>query len=187
MGVEDLHERVRAPQVGTRYIFVVDSSGSHAVHDRMRLVKGAVTGLLEASQGRHDEIVVITCRGASAQVSIEPTSSRTDVERALEYLPTGGRTPLAHALELARRYVTDDAVVVVVTDGRANVPSRTDDAWLDAQTAARALGRPALVVDTEDDRQPSGRPTQLAEALGGACIRLTDLDSATVIRLIRQL
>jgi magnesium chelatase subunit D len=187
IAVEDLHERVRAPRAGTRYIFVVDSSGSHAVHDRMRLVKGAVTGLLEASQGRHDEIVVITCRGASAQVSVEPTSSRADVERALEYLPTGGRTPLAHALELASRYVTDDAVVVVVTDGRANVPSRTDDAWLDAQTAARALGRPALVVDTEDDRHASGRPTQLAEALGGVRIRLADLDAATVLRLIREL
>jgi magnesium chelatase subunit D len=187
IGVEDLHERVRAPRAGTRYVFVVDSSGSHAVHDRMRLVKGAVTGLLEASQGRHDEVVVITCRGASAQVSVEPTSSRADVERALAYLPTGGRTPLAHALELAGRYVTDHAVVVVVTDGRANVPSRTDDAWLDAARAARTLRRPALVIDTEDDRQASGRPAQLAEALGGARIRLTDLDSATVLRIIREL
>ena len=33
-------------------------SGSHAIQDRMRLVKGAVSGLLEASHGRHDEVVV---------------------------------------------------------------------------------------------------------------------------------
>ncbi|MEQ1913318.1 MAG: VWA domain-containing protein, partial [Vicinamibacterales bacterium] len=98
--VEDLHERVRTPRASTRFILIVDSSGSHAIQDRMRLVKGAVSGLLEASHGRHDEVVVITCRGAEAQVLVEPTSSREDADRALDYLPTGGRTPLAHGLEL---------------------------------------------------------------------------------------
>ena len=105
--VEDLHEPVRAPRASTRFILIVDSSGSHAIHDRMRLVKGAVSGLLEASHGRHDEVVVIACRGAEAHVLVEPTSSRDDADRALEYLPTGGRTPLAHGLELAAGYVTD--------------------------------------------------------------------------------
>ena len=118
---EDLHERVRAPQASTRFILIVDSSGSHAIHDRMRLVKGAVSGLLEASHGRHDEVVVIACRGAEAQVLVEPTSSREDADRAIEYLPTGGRTPLAHGLELAAGYVTDHAVAVLITDGHANV------------------------------------------------------------------
>jgi magnesium chelatase subunit D len=98
----DLHERVRAPRSSTRYILVVDSSGSHAVHDRMRLVKGVASGLLEASYGRHDEVVVIACRGAHAEVLVEPTSSRDTAERALEYLPTGGRTPLAHGLDHRR-------------------------------------------------------------------------------------
>ncbi len=187
VGAEDLHEKVRVPQASTRYIFIVDSSGSHAVQERMRLVKGAVAGLIEESHGRHDEVVVITCRGASAQVLIEPTSSRPEVERALEYLPTGGRTPLAHALELAGGYVTDHAVVVLVTDGHANVPSQTDDPWLDAQTAATALRCPALVIDTEDDRHATGRPTQLARAMRGAHIRLADLDQAAAIRVIREL
>ena len=98
---EDLYERVRAPRVSTRFIFIVDSSGSHAVHERMALVKGAVSGLLAASHDRHDEVVVIACRGAESQVLVEPTSSREDADRALEYLPTGGRTPLAHAFEVA--------------------------------------------------------------------------------------
>jgi magnesium chelatase subunit D len=121
---DDLHERMRARRAGSRYIFIVDSSGSHAVQARMRLVKGAVTGLLYASHQRGDEVVVISCRGAAAEVLVEPTSSKDDAERALEYLPTGGRTPLAHALELAAGYVTDHAVVIVVTDGHANVPHR---------------------------------------------------------------
>ncbi|MPY87443.1 MAG: VWA domain-containing protein [Luteitalea sp.] len=184
---EDLHERVRAPRASTRFIFIVDSSGSHAVQDRMRLVKGAVSGLLEASHGRHDEVLVIACRGASAQVLVEPTSSRAEVDRSLDYLPTGGRTPLAHALELAAGYVTDHAVVVLVTDGHANVPSQTGDAWSDALAAAGALGCLALVIDTEDERRPTGRPKQLAEAMRATYVRIADLNEATVLRLIREM
>jgi magnesium chelatase subunit D len=185
--VEDLHERVRAPHASTRFIVIVDSSGSHAIHDRMRLVKGAVNGLLEASHGRHDEVVVIACRGAEAQVLVEPTSSREDADRALDYLPTGGRTPLAHGLELAAGYVTDHAVAVLITDGHANVPVRSDDGWADALAAASALNCPALVIDTEDAQRATGNPKKLAAAMRATCIRLEELDQAQAVRLIREI
>jgi magnesium chelatase subunit D len=181
----DLHERVRLPRSATRFVLVVDSSGSHALNDRMRLVKGVASGLLDASHGRHDEVVVIGCRGARAEVLVEPTSLRDDAERALEYLPTGGRTPLAHGLELAAGYVTDQALVIVITDGRANVPTRTEDAWADAQHAARALRCAALVIDTEDQRTATGRPRALAEALRGTYAHLAELDPSQVLTIVR--
>jgi Mg-chelatase subunit ChlD len=184
--LDDLHERVRAPKGGTRFLFIVDSSGSHAAQERMRFVKGAVSGLLESSPGRRDEVVVISCRGASASVLLEPTSAIVDVQRALEYLPTGGRTPLAHALELASRYVTDATAAVLITDGHANVPTTTDDAWADALDAARALGCPSIVIDSEDERQATGRPRLLAEAMRGTHVRLADLDQAALLRVIRR-
>jgi magnesium chelatase subunit D len=184
---EDLHERVRRPQVSTRFIVVVDASGSQAVQDRMRFVKGAVTGLLEASHGRHDEVVVIACRGAEAQVVVEPTSCRADADRALEYLPTGGRTPLAHALELAASYVTDRSVVALITDGHANVARRSADGWADAVAAAAALNCPALVIDTEDARRPTGKPGKLADAMRATCVRLEELGQSQTIRLIREI
>lgn len=182
----DLHEPVRARRRATRFIMVVDSSGSHAALERMRLVKGVATGLLEVSQGRHDEVVVIACRGPLAEVLLQPTSSYADAARALEYLPTGGRTPLAHGLELAAGYVTDDALVIVITDGHPNVPTRSEDAWADARDAARALGCPALVIDTEDPRSATGRPRELADALGGTCTRLDDLQASQVLTVIRE-
>jgi magnesium chelatase subunit D len=183
--LRDLHERVRSPRSATRFILVVDSSGSHAVQGRMRFVKGVASALLEASHGRHDEIVVIGCRGPQAEVLVEPTSSRDDADRALEYLPTGGRTPLAHGLELAAGYMTDEAVVIVITDGRANVPTRSGDAWADARAAAAALRCAALVVDTEDGRTATGRPRELAGALRAQYARLADLDPAQVLTLVR--
>ncbi|MEQ1758517.1 MAG: VWA domain-containing protein [Vicinamibacterales bacterium] len=181
--VDDLHERVRAPRRGTRYVFVVDSSGSHAVRERMRAVKGIVSGVLEHADGRHDEVVLIVCRGASAQVLLEPTPIVDDARRAIEYLPTGGRTPLAHGIELAATYINDAAVVIVVTDGHANVPSRTDDPWADAVAAAKAIRCPSLVIDSEDVVNATGKPRELADAMGGVWTRLGDLGDQSLLHL----
>jgi magnesium chelatase subunit D len=183
--VQDLHEKVRAPRSATRFILVVDSSGSHAVSERMRLVKGVASGLLDASHGRRDQIVVIGCRGPRAEVLVEPTSSRDDAERALEYLPTGGRTPLAHGFELAAGYVTDQAVVIVITDGRANVPVRSEDPWADARHAATTIRCAALVIDTEDGRSATGRPRELAEVMHANYLRLEELDPSQVLTIVR--
>jgi magnesium chelatase subunit D len=186
IAVDDLHERVRAPIAGTRFLFVVDSSGSHAVQKRMSLVKGAVNGLLDATYGRRDEVVVIACRGGAASVLVEPTPMLGDAQRALEYMPTGGRTPLAHALELAATYTTDATVLVLLTDGHANVPSRSDDPWADAIAAASAIRCPSLVVDSEDIHQATGKSRELADAMRGTYVRLTELDQASMLRIIRN-
>jgi len=130
--LQDLYEKVREPLVGSRFLFVVDSSGSHAAHERMRVVKGAVAGLIERSLRRRDEVAVIVFRGESAEILVAPTSDVATVLAALEYLPTGGRTPLAHALELANQFVTPETLLLLVTDGRANVPYRSNDGWHDA-------------------------------------------------------
>jgi magnesium chelatase subunit D len=184
---EDLHERVREPKTKTRFLFVIDSSGSHAAHDRMRTVKGAVIGLLEASSQRRDEVALIAFRGAAAQLVIEPTRSLEAVRQALEYLPTGGRTPLAHGLELALQYVTPFTVLVLLTDGRANVPVSTDDPWSDALRAAQAISCPALVIDTELTVNATGRPALLAQAMRASHMRLDALgtDQDLVLTLQR--
>jgi magnesium chelatase subunit D len=120
-------------------------------------------------------------------VLVEPTSSREDADRALDYLPTGGRTPLAQGLDLAARYVTDHAVAVLITDGHANVPLCSDDAWADALAAAAALNCLGLVIDTEDARYATGNPKTLATAMRATCVRLEDLDRSQAIRLIREI
>jgi magnesium chelatase subunit D len=174
---EDLHEQLREPHSGTRFLFVVDSSGSHGVKDRMRLVKGAVTGLLKASCRPRDEVCVVAFRGTSADVVMEPTRDSEAATQALEYLPTGGRTPLASGLELAIQYVTPATVMVIITDGRANVPSKSSDAWADALAAAQSIRCPALVVDTENSIGATGRPVALSEAMKGRHVRLDALDA----------
>lgn len=170
--ISNLHERIREPKAGTRYLLVIDSSGSHAVQERMRLVKGIAQSLLERSFKRGDEVGLIVFRGTSAQVLLEPSSILQDATSALEYLPTGGRTPLAHGLSLAQTYLTPSTVLVILSDGRANVPLEAGDAWQDALHIAGTIKASALVIDTENSKERLGRSLALAEALGAGYIQL---------------
>ncbi len=173
--VSDLHERVRKPKTGTRYLFVIDSSGSHAAQERMRLVKGAAVGLLARSFKRDDEVAMIVFRGTEAQVLLEPTRIMDEAITALEYLPTGGRTPLAHALHLARSYVTPSTLLILLTDGRANVALHLADPWQEALEIAGELRCNALVIDTENAAQALGQSRKLADALGARYVTLASL------------
>jgi magnesium chelatase subunit D len=115
----------------------------------MRLVKGAAAGLLARSFKAGDEVAMIVFRGPASHVLLEPTRILQEATTALEYLPTGGRTPLAHALDLARTLITPSTLLVLLTDGRANVPLRTGDPWQESLEVASQLQCPALVIDTE--------------------------------------
>ena len=173
--VEDLHERVRRPKGGTRYLVVIDSSGSHAVQQKMRLVKGVLSSLLTRSFKREDEVALIVFRGTSAQVILEPTQVLPDALAALEYLPTGGRTPLASALDQARSYLTPATLLILLTDGRANIPLHGGDPWQEALDAARLMSCNAIVVDTETATQRLGQCEELASALGARYLSLEEL------------
>ncbi len=173
---EDLHRRERVPVAARRTLLLLDASGSHAQGDRMRRVKGAALALLDRLLSG-DEVGIIAFRGAQADLLCPPTPDRDAARRALEYLPTGGRTPLAHALTLAAQHLgREHTTVVVFTDGRANVALQ-DDPWQDALHAAQALRGPrtrAVVIDTELGPQRLGRAASLAEALGGTHLPLGD-------------
>jgi magnesium chelatase subunit D len=181
--ISDLHEQVRMPHIGTRYLFVIDSSGSHAAKERMRLVKGAAEGLLARSFKDGDEIAMIVFRGTAAQVVLEPTRSMQDFATAVEYVPTGGRTPLGHALDLAKAYVTPSTVLILITDGRANIGFRGGDPWQEALEVAGELHCNALVIDTENTAQPLGQSRILANALQARYVALEDLQACAGVNL----
>jgi magnesium chelatase subunit D len=184
--IADLHERIRQPKTGTRFLFVIDSSGSHAAQERMRFVKGAVSSLLTRSVKRGDEVAILIFRGTAAQVILEPTPILADALVALEYLPTGGRTPLAHALDLAKDYITPSTLLILLTDGRANVPLHTGDPWQEALQAAEHLTCPALVIDTEDAANALGQTRKLADVLSARYLTLAELTTIEDLTIERN-
>jgi magnesium chelatase subunit D len=182
-GLADLHEKVREPRTSIRFIFLIDSSGSHAAQEKMRLVKGAVLGILTSSFRKNDEVVLIAFRGTDAQVLLEPSRQLDEAATALEYLPTGGRTPLAHAFERAKTYQTPSTFLILLSDGRANVAISGGDPWQEALIRASELNCRTLVIDTESPNNHLQRIPELAEALKAKTIPLLDLEHQNVLEL----
>lgn len=195
----DLHRKERAGRSGTLILFVVDASGSMAARQRMAAVKGSVLGLLRSAYEQRDEVGVIAFRGPNAEVLLPPTRGIDRAEEALRVLPTGGRTPLAHALVLARETIRQAqrsapnrlVLLVLLSDGKANValPESPGDPWQQALQAAvdlRTDGIPALVLDSDAGFVRLGRARQLADALGAEHLPLEELSAESLILKVRQ-
>jgi magnesium chelatase subunit D len=171
----------------TTTIFVVDASGSAALH-RLAEAKGAVELLLADCYVRRDRVALIAFRGPGAELLLPPTRSLVRAKRSLAGLPGGGGTPLAcgidASVELAdgvrRRGGTP--VVVVLTDGRANVTRdgiggrarATEDALASAR-AFRTAELKALVVDMSPRPRPDAE--QLAREMGAVYLPLPHADA----------
>lgn len=178
----DLQVRQLKPRTRSTAVFAVDASGSAALN-RLNEAKGAVEALLSQCYVRRDQVALISFRGAVAEVLLPPTRSLARLRRELSALPGGGGTPLASGLELAHqlggelRRRGDAPLLVVLTDGRANV-SRDGiggraRAEQEAFAAAVAIGQqrlPALLVDIAP--QPQERARLLAQAMGAEYLPL---------------
>lgn len=195
----DLHGKICASEVGTLVLFVVDASGSMAARRRMEAVKGAVLSLLMDAYQQRDRVAVISFRGAEAELLLPPTNSLDLARDALDSLPTGGRTPLAHALLLATQLVrrerrsTPDLPVlcVILTDGKANVAlnDNANQPWPQSLQAAVELADEnvaGLVLDTDQDFVRLGRANELAATLQAEYRQLDDLSADSLTLEIRQ-
>jgi magnesium chelatase subunit D len=191
---DDVRRAVRQGREGNLVVFVVDASGSMAARDRMAAVSGAALSLLRDAYQRRDKVAVITFRGQQAQLLLPPTSSAHIAGRRLTRFDTGGKTPLAEGLLLARDVVAREKVrdaarrslVVVLTDGRATAGA--DPLGRSRSAAARLLaeGAAAVVVDCETSYVRLGLAAQLAAALGAETVRLEQLRADHLTQAVRS-
>jgi len=172
---DDLRVSRRQQRAGTATLFVIDASGSSALH-RLAEAKGAVNLLLADCYVRRDQVAVIAFRGRGAEVLLPPTRSLVRARRSLAALPGGGGTPLAAGLEAAGRMAEQvrrsgaSPVIVLLTDGRANIardgePGRAR-AEADALRAARQLrGQRLTVLLVDTSPQPAAAAQRLAREM----------------------
>jgi len=193
LAASDLMQHERRAMGRGHVLFLVDASGSMAPQRRLGLAKGAALGLLVSSYQRRDEVALMAFRGEGTDLLLPFTRHIAAIEQALRDVPTGGRTPLARAfLDAARLLQTrDPALLVLFTDGRANVGVEGKDPWDEALAAAEALQTAcaaALVIDCESGPVVLGRARMLARALGAECVSLDALDTAGLsLRIQRRL
>ncbi|MBS0240803.1 MAG: VWA domain-containing protein [Proteobacteria bacterium] len=156
-------------------IFGVDASGSAAMQ-RLSEAKGAVELLLAECYVRREEIALVAFRGRRADVLLAPTRALARAKRTLAQLPAGDATPLASGIDaaydlaVAARRAGKASLVVLLTDGKANI-DRNGRAGrkLAAEHAAAAARRiagdgiPAILIDTS--AVPGTRASELANAM----------------------
>ncbi len=178
----------------TTTIFVVDASGSAALH-RLAEAKGAVELLLADCYIRRDQVALIAFRGIAAELLLPPTRSLARAKRSLAGLPGGGGTPLAAGLDAAFaladliRRKGQTPTVILLTDGRANVardggqgrPRAEEDA-MNAAKQLRAAGIAGVLVDTSP--RPGPLAEQFAKEMGARYLPLPHADAATLSRAV---
>jgi magnesium chelatase subunit D len=192
---EDFYIRrfVQRPQTTT--IFLVDASGSAALH-RLAEAKGAVEQLLAECYIRRDRVAVLGFRQHSAELLLPPTRSLVRAKRSLAAMPASGGTPLATAIDAGAaladtvRRQGDTPFIVLLSDGRANVSrdGRHDrnlarqDA-LSAAGALRAAQLTSLFVDTSPRSNADAH--HMAQSMGAKYVALPYVDSGALCSAIR--
>jgi len=189
---EDIRERVRVGKVSVACVFVVDASGSMGATKRMESAKGAVLSMLLDSYRHRDRIGLVAFRGNSAEVLLPLCSSVDLAQKRLEDLPTGGKTPLGAGLMKGMEVLQQEQrkngevipMMVVISDGRANVPLSGDvrHEVLGIAEEIRSQGIRTVVIDTEETGDSLlefrlGYCRMVAEHAGGGYYPIADLSS----------
>ncbi|MFI5265970.1 MAG: magnesium chelatase subunit D family protein [Chloroflexota bacterium] len=195
--MDDVRQKVRETKIANLILFAVDASGSMAAMDRMTATKGAILSLLLDAYQKRDQVGLISFRGRSGEVLLPPTNSVDLAERQLRQLPTGGRTPLSHALQLGlvtierHRALHQESVplFVLISDGRPNVSLSGRDPVQEArELAAEYAGKhiQSVVIDTETVGLRLGLAESLAADMGAQYFRLEELDAGHVAGAVRE-
>jgi magnesium chelatase subunit D len=202
--VDDLRYKRFRRRTGMLFIFLVDASGS-MVLNRMAQAKGALTRLLQEAYLHRDRVALIGFRGNDAELLLAPTRSVELGKRLVDALPAGGGTPIAAGLvkaldvaRAARLQDKSDVMLLIFTDGRANVGlrSRTEN-----EAAGRAEGITdelrqigallqldeinSVVIDTRSRFVGAGEGQALAQLLGGRYLYLPGADEHAIYGAVK--
>ena len=193
---QDYRRKAREKRVGAYQLFVVDASGSMAARHRMEATKAAILSLLRDSYIHRDSVGLIAFRKESAEVLLPFTRSVERAERLLASMPTGGKTPLAHALRMAytmcdrllRAHRAERIQIICITDGRAT-SGDSEDPVAESKQWARILGTlpvDCIVIDTETDFIKLGLAKELCKLMNGSYYAMDTISADRILRVSRR-
>jgi Ca-activated chloride channel family protein len=115
----------RSERPAANLVFLLDVSGSMNSHDKLPLVKNALSGLAGELSPK-DKVSIVVYAGAAGLV-LEPASDTKAIRRALDNLSAGGSTAGGAGIQLAYQIAEDNRIeggvnrVILATDGDFNV------------------------------------------------------------------
>ena len=126
--IEDIREKLRYHKAALTMVFVIDLSGSMLFN--LVAVKEALLGLHGDAHRYRDRVGIVALKDLGAVVVQHPITNLRVVANKLVSLRVSGYTPLASGMlkawevlkEAERRDPSTVPVMVIVTDGSANVP-----------------------------------------------------------------
>jgi magnesium chelatase subunit D len=193
----DLRHKVRERRIGHHILFVVDASGSMGANQRMVETKGAILSLLLDAYQKRERVGLVVFRGEQAHLTLPFTHSIEQARKCLDDLPTGGKTPLPRALQLAyeilqkekTRNPQDAFLLVLISDGKANISLRGGAALEEAKELASQLQDlkiASLILDTEAGFLNLSCLPQLAAKLGAKYYKIQELQAPEVVARVEE-
>ncbi len=195
---QDIREKVREKHTGATILFAVDISGSMGAKRRMGAVKGAVLSLLKDAYQKRDSIGIVVFRKDRAEILLNITRSVDLAEKCLRKLPTGGKTPLAAGLHTSYQVLKADKTknpdslqyLVIVSDGKANVPLKTENPLGDAFELGEKIrneGIKTMVIDTEKNYIEYGFAKKLADKMNSKYLKISQISKNDIETSIKSL
>lgn len=195
----DLMKKIRKGKGASFVIFVVDSSDSMGIRSQMAIAKGVIISLLAGVSRRDDRVALITFRDRHASLVLYPTKSISLARERLKKLPTGGTTPFVHGIIQAYKLIKDEKVknprtvpvMVILSDGEANVPYRAREDCMKEINLVGAIIRKEKITTLAIDTKPripgmkAGMVT-IARFLGAHYMHIDETGVKNVIEVIRD-
>ena len=194
----DLRHKVRERKIGRQVLLVVDASGSMGAKDRMRETKAAILSLLLDAYRRRERVGLVIFRGDKAVNALPFTHSIEVAQRYLRDLPTGGKTPLPHGLALALDLITkerakrpkDAYLLVLITDGKANVPLTGGNLAMnevkELAAQVRTLGINSLILNTERYWHEASCLPEISRLMGASYYTIDKLKARDLVTRIGE-
>jgi magnesium chelatase subunit ChlD-like protein len=192
----DYMRKIRMRQSANLILFLVDASWSMAVAERMEATKGAILSLLTDAYQRRDRVGLIVFQKDRSSLILPPTNSIKLAQRALKYIPIGGRTPLSAGLQMAvdvldREKILHPEVVpllIILTDGAGNVSIGNKAPIEESHQLAAMIANKnihSVVVNMETVEFDQGLAIQLADHLKAPCYSLRDIKATNLYTTVK--
>lgn len=189
----DIREKVRTKHVEQTFLFIMDSSGSLLIRNRIAKVKAAIVSMLETHYVKRDRVGLMTFNDEKTEIVMRPTRAIDELSGTIDGIEIGCGTPLSAALVKCWEFVTNyrknhpEEVmhIVLFSDGKA-----TSSIDPEKNPEEEALGIASnlisenvdwIVIDSGLGYTKNDMPARLAEKLGGRFFLLDDLKSEETV------
>ena len=186
---QDLREKIRTKQSEQTFLFLLDTSGSLIIRNRMAKVKAAILSMLQIHYVKRDRVGLMTFNEDNMELVMSPTRAINELSRTIDGIKIGRGTPLSAAFMKCwnfirgyrRKHPEEICHIIVITDGKSTKALDKDkdpcEEALEIAEHLHAENVDWIVIDSGLGSSKSEMPERLAEKLGGRFFLLDDLES----------